>query len=144
MRKLDLLIKTLIKEYPVQDTILREKTISDYPEKSIRELLMNAIMHRNYESTAPIRLYWFKDRIEIQSPGGLYGEAKDDFPKSTAYRNPVVAEAMKALGYVNRYGRGILTAQEALKKNGNLLADFDISNRNAFSVVIWQKERLKS
>ena len=62
---------------------------------------------------------------EIQNPGGLYGEATpENFPRQTAYRNPVVAEAMKALGYVNRYGRGIVRTQEALRRNGNPQAQF--------------------
>lgn len=139
LRELDLLIKTLIREYPVKETSLREKMVMDYPEKAIRELLMNAIMHRDYESTAPVKFYWFENRIEIQSPGGLYGEAREDFHKFTAYRNPIIAEAMKALGYVNRYGRGILSAQEALQKNGSPPPLFDAEYSNVFSVTIWKK-----
>lgn len=140
LQELDLLVKTLIREYPIHETVLREKMFMDYPEKAIRELLMNAVMHRNYESSAPIKLYWFNDKIEIQSPGGLYGEAKESFPKFTAYRNPVIAEAMKALGYVNRFGRGIQIAQEALKKNESKPAVFDIEYNNAFSVTVWNKK----
>ena len=86
---------------------------------------MNGIMHRSYESNAPVRFNRFEDRIEIQSPGGLYGMASPgNFPRQTDYRNPVVSEAMKTLGYVNRYGRGVLPAQEALQKNGNPVATF--------------------
>ena len=77
-------------------------------------------MHRTYESNAPVHLYWFTDRIEIQSPGGLYGMASpENFPTRTDYRNPVIAEAMATLGYVNRFGRGVIRAQEALSQNGN-------------------------
>ena len=47
-----------------------------------------------------------------------------NFPQQTSYRNPVVAEALKALGYVNRYGRGVLRAQDALAKNGSQPAKF--------------------
>ena len=97
----------------------------DFPPAAVRELLMNAVMHRDYASTAPLRITWLEDRVEIQSPGGLYGEASPlNFPQQTSYRNPVVAEALKALGYVNRYGRGVLRAQEALASNGNPPADF--------------------
>jgi ATP-dependent DNA helicase RecG len=35
---------------------------------------MNAVMHRNYESNAPIYIYEFSNRIEIINPGGLYGD----------------------------------------------------------------------
>ena len=86
---------------------------------------MNAVLHRSYESTAPIRVYWFSDRVEIQSPGGLYGEASpQNFPRQNSYRNPVLAEAMKTLGFVNRFGRGVIRAQSALAKNGNPPPEF--------------------
>lgn len=99
---------------------LQETTERDYPRTAVRELLLNAIMHRNYQSTAPVRLYWFEDHIEIENPGGLYGEAATGrFPERNDYRNPVIAEAMRALGYVNRFGQGVLRAQKALRDNGN-------------------------
>ena len=88
--------------------MLRESTVRDYPPAAVRELLNNAIMHRWYEAAGPVRLHWFSDRIELQSPGGLYGEARpENFPRRNAYRNPVLAEAMKVLGFVNRFGRGV-------------------------------------
>ena len=65
------------------------------------------------------------DRIEIQSPGGLFGEASpENFPTRNSYRNPVVAEALKTLGFVNRFGMGVVRAQSALQKNGNPPAEF--------------------
>lgn len=120
LSELDTLLDTQIEMQPVAETTLREKTISDYPKTALREILMNAILHRSYESNAPIRFYWFDHHVEIQSPGGLYGEASpENFPYQNDYRNPVLAEAMRALGYVNRYGRGVIRAQEALRDNGN-------------------------
>ena len=95
----------------------------DYPLVALQQLARNAIMHRAYESTnAPIRVTWFNDRIEIQNPGGPFGQVtKSNFgkPGVTDYRNPHLAEAMKVLGYVQRFGVGIQLAQEALRKNGN-------------------------
>ncbi len=89
------------------------------------ELLANAIMHRNYDSNTPIRFYWFADRLEIQSPGGLYGEVTpQNYLTHNSYRNPIIAEAMKALGYVNRFGYGISRAQRLLDENGNPAAEF--------------------
>ncbi len=86
---------------------------------------MNAIMHRSYEATAPIRFYEYTDRIEIQSPGGLYGEASpENFPGQNSYRNPILAEAMRALGFVNKFGYGVARAQSALQANGNPPAEF--------------------
>jgi len=129
LRELDALVDAQLEQFPVDESTLRERSVESYPRVAVRELLMNAVMHRDYASTAPLRITWLEDRLEIQSPGGLYGEASEaNFPRQTSYRNPVVAEAMKALGYVNRYGRGVLRAQDALNRNGSPPAEFSFDS----------------
>jgi ATP-dependent DNA helicase RecG len=88
---------------------------------------MNAVIHRNYEdSITPILINHYNDRIEIQNPGGLYGDlTPEQFPDGTAYRNPILAEAAKVLGFVNRFGRGIHVVQSELRRNGSPPAEFD-------------------
>ena len=110
----------------------------DYPIVALQQLVRNAVMHRSYEEmNAPVRVYWFSDRIEIQSPGGLFGQVnRQNFGQGvTDYRNPHLAEAMKNLGYVQRFGIGIPTAQKELKKNGNPPAEFVIED-SYMSVII--------
>ena len=125
LRELDALTDAQLAQFPVPDSTLRERTVESSPQVAVRELIMNAVMHRDYASTAPLRITWLDDRVEVQSPGGLYGEASaQNFPQQTAYRNPVVAEALKGLGYVNRYGRGVVRAQDALARNGSPPAEF--------------------
>jgi len=120
LRELDAFVRTLPTARPVAVSTLREENFYDYPPISIRELLMNAVAHRSYEAASPIRFYQFADRLEIINPGPLYGEATPaNFPRQTSYRNPVVAEALAVLGFVNQYGRGVIRAQEALKRNGS-------------------------
>ena len=100
----------------------------DYPIVALQQLSRNAVLHRTYESTnAPSRIYWFSDRIEIFSPGGLYGHVNENNfgqPGATDYRNPLLAEAMKVLGFVQRFGMGIPLAKRELQKNGNPLPEF--------------------
>ena len=133
---LDFLIDVNIRKRPVYVSSLREETMVDYPNVAVREFLLNAVMHRNYQSNAPVRFYWFSDHIQIDNPGGLYGEAATGkFPEHNDYRNPVIAEAMRALGYVNRYGQGVLRAQKALRDNGNLPASVR-AEPDWFSVTI--------
>ena len=108
----------------------RDQPRPDYPEWALRELFHNAIIHRDYQSNTPVRFYWFADRIEIQSAGGLYGEVTPEtLTRRNSYRNPVLAEAMKSMDYVNRYGYGIQRAQELLVANGNPPAEFDIDDK---------------
>jgi ATP-dependent DNA helicase RecG len=95
----------------------------EFPLVALQQIARNAVMHRNYEtSTAPIRIYWFSDRIEIQSPGGPFGQVTESNmgqPGITDYRNPLLAEAMKSLGYVQRFGLGFPLATRELRRNGN-------------------------
>ena len=125
LRELDALVDAQLAQVPVASSTLREEIVENYPRVAVRELVMNGVMHRDYGSTAPLRISWFDDRVEVQSPGALFGEASpENFPAQTSYRNPVVAEALKVLGFVNRYGRGVLRAQDALRKNGSPPATF--------------------
>jgi len=95
----------------------------DYPIDAIRQLSTNAILHRTYQGTnSPVKITWFTDRIEIISPGGPYGKVtKENFgqPGIADYRNPSLAEALKNLGFIQKFGVGIPLARQALQKNGN-------------------------
>jgi ATP-dependent DNA helicase RecG len=116
-----------------------ERRGSDYPKVALQQLTRNAIMHRNYQGTnSPGRVYWFDDRIEIHSPGGPYGAVTaQNFgrPGITDYRNPNLAEAMKVLGFVQRFGVGIATAQAELAKNGNPPAEFQVEAATVLATV---------
>lgn len=138
LNQLDTFVSTSIaKKRPVPVTALREEYIIDYPSWAIRELLMNAVCHRDYEGNGPIQFYQYDDRIEILNPGGLYGKANPkNFPWVNDYRNGVIAEAMKVIGFVNRFSRGVQRVQEELKANGNDEADFNLELGTAFMVKV--------
>lgn len=111
----------------------------DYPLVALQQIVRNAILHRSYENTnAPVRLYWFRDRVEIQNPGGPYGQVtKQNFGTSGAYdyRNPNLAAAMKDLGYVQRFGFGIATARRELEKNGNPPLEFQVEDSCIAAII---------
>ena len=136
LREVASFVELRTESYPVAETPFRERPEIDYPPVAVREILMNAIMHRSYESNAPVRFYWYEDRIDIQSPGGLYGMASpENFPRQTDYRNPVIAEAMATLGYVNHFGRGVIRAQDALRRNGNPAAEFTFDPSHVLATI---------
>jgi ATP-dependent DNA helicase RecG len=138
LKNIDDFIRTnIIKSRPVRNDSFQEKQISNFPIWALRELTMNALMHRDYESNAPVYLYEFNDRIEIQNPGGLYGDVnRENFPNASDYRNPLLAASFKVLGYVNRFNYGIKNAQRALKDNGNPPAEFVLNLITKFHVTI--------
>ncbi|HWZ44697.1 MAG TPA: ATP-binding protein [Candidatus Saccharimonadales bacterium] len=116
-----------------------EKQRPDYPLVALQQIARNAVLHRNYEGTnAPVRISWFEDRIEILSPGGPFGMVSiENFgqPGITDYRNAHIAEAMKVLGYVQRFGVGIATAKNALQTNGNPDLSFDPKPNYVLAVI---------
>ncbi len=95
----------------------------DVPFEAVQQLVRNALIHRNYEGTnAPSRVNWFRDRVEIQSPGGPFGQVTVETfgePGLTDYRNPSLAGTLGQLGFVQRFGAGIVIARAALASNGN-------------------------
>ena len=131
----------IITQRPVAASLFREKTIINYPKNALRELMMNACMHRDYQANMPTRLYQFDDHIEIMNAGGLYGEARpENFPMVNDYRNPIVAEAMKEMKYVNMFNQGVKRVQDMLRENGNKEAQFDVSKLTAFCVDVFSNE----
>ena len=91
--------------------------------------------------TGPTMFYQFADRFEILNSGGLYGRVnRDNFPDENDYRNPIIADAMRTLGYVNRFGRGIGRVREELVENGNGEPLFDTTQIGPFRITVsWTK-----
>ena len=131
----------VVTKRPVPVSILREKDVLNYPFKALRELMMNAVMHRDYQSNMPVRLYQYDRHIEVMNPGGLYGQARpENFPNVNDYRNSVVAEMMRTLNYVNMFNHGIREVQDQLHENENPPAESNVSYLTAFSVVVRMSE----
>lgn len=119
-----------------------ETRSSTYPMSALQQLVRNAIMHRTYEGTqSPVRVYWFDDRIEIVSPGGPYGIVTAETfgqPGVVDYRNPILAEAMRVLGLVQRFGFGIATARRELRLNNHPEPEF-LVEPNRVHCTVWAR-----
>jgi ATP-dependent DNA helicase RecG len=104
----------------------------DYPVDALRQITRNAVMHRAYDGTyAPVKLSWFTDRIEVLSPGGPFGQVTIErfgSPGLTDYRNPHIAEALKVLGFVERFGVGLVIANKRLAANGNPPLEYEVQS----------------
>lgn len=140
MKELDLLADELSSGGPsALGPGVSEQVVYEYPPRALHELLMNAVVHRSYESNTPVMINHFADKIEVTNPGGLYGDlTPEEFPNATAYRNPVLAEAAKVMGFVNRFGRGIVTVNDELSRNGSPAAVFS-PRTNHFHVKVMRR-----
>ncbi len=95
----------------------------DYPPIALRELVLNALVHRDYSvhtEGMPIQICLFRDRLEIRSPGGIYGRLQvSQLGKvQPSTRNPLLATALEVMGLTeNRYS-GIPAARRAMADYG--------------------------
>ncbi|MGB4405371.1 MAG: ATP-binding protein [Sphaerochaeta sp.] len=116
------------------------KDSADYPMVALREVVLNALVHRDYSihtEGMPIQVLMFTDRIEIKNPGGLYGKITlDQLGKiQPDTRNPVLATTMEVLSLTeNRYS-GIPTIFRSMKEGGNPDPVFE-SSRGIFTVTL--------
>lgn len=147
LKELEYFIKYSIEnKRPEFVSVLREEPRINYPWEAIRELAMNAVMHRAYNgNNSPIKFYEYSNRIEIDNPGNLYGKVNvENFPNETDYRNPNIAEIMANLGYVNRFGSGVNTVSSLLEENQSRPAEFILGDYTTFKVVVTNADAIES
>ena len=124
-----------------------ERRTALYPIDAVQQITRNAIMHRTYEATnAPVRVYWYKDRIEVLSPGGAFGSvtaANFGNPRFADYRNPNLAEAMRVLGYVQRFGIGISIARRLLQESGHPELEFEVIDNHVLATIIGVRQSVR-
>ncbi len=92
----------------------------EIPEEALREVILNAIIHRNYQTSAPIKISIFDDRIEIFSPGNFPGPILQHQLEMglTFVRNRIIARVFREAGYIEKLGSGFLTLFETYRKRG--------------------------
>jgi ATP-dependent DNA helicase RecG len=92
----------------------------EYPLEAIRELLVNAIAHRDYNQGGDgIHIHIFQDRLEVHSPGGLPGPVNlDNLLTARFSRNPIITQVLSDMGFVERLGYGINRVMRAMEHHG--------------------------
>lgn len=116
---------------------------TEYPVDALREAILNAVIHRDYSihtEGTPVQIDFFADRVEIHSPGSLYGRmsveqlgiAKPDL------RNPALAVMTEALTAAEHRYSGIPTMRNAMKEYGLPEPKFE-NRRNEFVVTFYNQ-----
>jgi len=99
----------------------------EYPIEALREAVLNALVHRDYEAPSDISVFIFDDRIEIRNPGSFpYGTTPENplhIPK-----NPILCQLMRDIGYIEKYGTGIYFMKDLCKDWGIPEPEFRISD----------------
>lgn len=112
----------------------------EYPLAAINEAIVNALIHRDYYSTANVQLSIFDDRLEIWNPGGLppgLTIAALSREHQSIPRNPLLAQLFFHIRYVERWGRGTIIINEQAKNHGLPPPVFE--QRNGSFLVVFRR-----
>lgn len=116
----------------------------DYAERAVTEALVNALIHRDYIVLgSEIHIDMFDDRVEITSPGGMFGggsiQEYDIYSMRSMRRNPIIADLFHRMKYMERRGSGlrkIVTETEKLPGYSEKYKPEFISSAIDFRVVL--------
>ena len=110
------LMRNLRLEYKIKAGPREE--ILEIPEDALREAIVNAMAHRDYnERGANIQIDIYDNRVEISNPGGLVPAIKkEEFGKKSISRNPLLFSLFKSADLVEKVGSGIGRMREAMQK----------------------------
>jgi ATP-dependent DNA helicase RecG len=102
------LVDNLRKDVRLGANMARSEQL-EYPFKAVRELVVNAVAHRDYSIRGDgIRLYLFSDRLEITSPGRLPGPVTvDNIVDERFSRNSAIVQVLSDMGFIERLGYGV-------------------------------------
>lgn len=112
--------------------------VPDYPEPAFREGLANALIHRDYTRLGAVHVQWHTDRLEISNPGGFPEGVRLDNLLVTPPRprNPLLADAFKRAGIVERTARGIDTIFYEQLRNGRPAPSYERSTETDVVLVL--------
>ncbi len=111
--------------------------VSRLPDEVVREVVANALVHRDYTALGPVTVQLTDDVLEVTSPGGLPpGIRLDNLLTAQRPRSPVLADAFKRVGLVDRTGRGINRVFESLLRAGRDGPDFTRTTSESVSVAV--------
>ncbi len=97
----------------------RAQEVDEYPVEAVREAITNACCHRDYLERAPIQIKVYDDRLTVSNPGGLLpGLDLAHLEGRHKARNPLLADWLQAMGYVERFGVGLIRMREAMTQAG--------------------------
>ena len=132
------------------------RSVYPYPPEALREIVVNALVHRDYEKNEPIVIEVEETYIRVRNPGGLVkdiieqmigtpqDEIKDAFQKEIkkgtrgikGYRNPVIADLFYGTAEMEKAGSGLSAVSQESEKNKNEVKFGPINNNSAFEITI--------
>ena len=116
---------------------LQRENIPEYPMKALREVITNAVMHRDwFVDGANVFVELYTDRIEVISPGGLpKGMTLADLGRKSIRRNALIADLLHRIEFIEKAGTGIRRIRDEVREQGCPEPEFET---NGFFTAIFR------
>jgi ATP-dependent DNA helicase RecG len=104
----------------IEDQLRRDR-VWRYPVEALREVIVNALAHRDWTRSVDIEVSIYSDRLEVISPGALQNSMTVEkmIAGQRSPRNPLIVEVLRDYGYVDARGMGIRTKVIPLMRREN-------------------------
>jgi ATP-dependent DNA helicase RecG len=120
------------------------RDVADYPERAVREAVINAVCHRDYSLAGNVQVRIYDDRLEIWNPGELPAQLRveDLFNEHPSLpRNALLASCLYRVRYIEQWGSGTLRMVRAAEQNGSPKPEFE-SAMGVFKARFWRETPL--
>ena len=126
-KMIDHVYETLLGKLPRREirTGAKRESFLIFPEEAIREGIINAVAHRNYRTRADIRIFLRPEGLGIKNPGSFPPGVDLEDPEHIP-RNPLICQYLYDMGYIERYGFGIIRMRKAVEDHPTASMDFKI------------------
>jgi len=130
----------------IKDASTQRTEISEYPLEAVRELLLNALIHRDYQSPTDVQIKIFDNSISFFNPSGLYGNITEEDLKTDHYRastrNRQIAEAFYLTKDIEKYGSGFIRIRKEIATYPTMKFEFHNAGYGFFAEFSYEKQKI--
>ncbi|MGE5670679.1 MAG: RNA-binding domain-containing protein [Fibrobacterota bacterium] len=128
-QSMQFMIRTFKFAFEITGKTTQRTEIPEYPLNAVRELLLNALVHRDYQSPIDVQIKIFDQSISFFNPSGLYGDLTVEDLKTDSYRastrNKLLAEALYLTNDIEKYGSGYIRIRKEIEKYPSMLFSYN-------------------
>jgi len=127
---------------------MQRNEIFEYPIPAIRELVLNALIHRDYTSPSDVQIKIYDQKISFFNPGNLYGgltiEALTTDSYSSQTRNKLIAEAFYLTRDIEKYGSGFIRVRKEISTYATMTFRFHEQGNGFLTELSYSKQKTDS
>ena len=132
----------------ISSTNTQRTEIPEYPLEAVRELLLNALVHRDYQSSTDVQIKIFDNSISFFNPTGLYGNITEDDLKTDTYRastrNKQIAEAFYLTKEIEKYGSGFSRIRKEISTYPTMVFNYRNTSYGFFAEFEYSEQKISS